>query len=217
MRLFPARPLLLLAWLNVVIHGIALVLAEVGMRPGSPLVDLPERLAYLADSPLGWSLGWGSWILCALALVAFMANLAEAASRDRSQLNYAMMLAGVGAVVDVVCDTVQLQLPQFASLTEVTFFLGLERAAGFGGLVIANGAYTLAVLLATLHFRDWPGRRPGLVRVGFGVVVFGTVLVEAGLMGSAVLAALATGPTIVLYCLWVLLVAWSVEGLGKKP
>ena len=43
------RPLMALAWLNVFLHLVALALAAVGMRPGSPLVPLHERLSYLAS------------------------------------------------------------------------------------------------------------------------------------------------------------------------
>ena len=35
--------LTVLAWLNVCLHAAGLALAAVGMRPGTPLVSLPER------------------------------------------------------------------------------------------------------------------------------------------------------------------------------
>jgi hypothetical protein len=70
------RALTLLAWTNVIAHAIALVFAALGMRPGSPLVELPERTAHLARFPAGWSLGWTTWMLCAMVLVAFFVVLA---------------------------------------------------------------------------------------------------------------------------------------------
>src|SRR4029453_17451630 len=72
------RTLTFTAWLNVGLHLLGLALAMTGMRPGTPLVPAPERVAYLAARPLLWSLGWATWMLCALALVAFLAALARA-------------------------------------------------------------------------------------------------------------------------------------------
>jgi hypothetical protein len=72
------RTLTFTAWLNVGLHLLGLALAMTGMRPGTPLVPATERVAYLAERPLLWSLGWATWMLCALALVAFLGALARA-------------------------------------------------------------------------------------------------------------------------------------------
>src|SRR5689334_20194044 len=50
----PVRSLTVLAWWNVGLHLLGLVLAALAMAPGTPLVPLDERLAYLAAAPPGW-------------------------------------------------------------------------------------------------------------------------------------------------------------------
>ena len=48
------------------------------LRPGTPAAPLATRMSYLAERPLGWTLGWLVWALCAAALVTFMVLLARA-------------------------------------------------------------------------------------------------------------------------------------------
>src|SRR6185295_19787408 len=67
--------LLALAWTNVALHAAGLAMAWVGLRPGSTLIPLADRMAYLASQPPAWKWGWGIWMLCALVLVAFMTAL----------------------------------------------------------------------------------------------------------------------------------------------
>ena len=45
-----------LAMANIALHTLGLAAAALWMRPGSPGVPLADRLAYLADRPLGWSI-----------------------------------------------------------------------------------------------------------------------------------------------------------------
>ena len=72
----PSRRILqALAWLNVALHALGLAMAWIGLRPGSTVLPLTERMAYLANQPPAWKWGWGIWMLCALALVSFMAAL----------------------------------------------------------------------------------------------------------------------------------------------
>src|SRR5262249_48566706 len=100
------RALLGLAWLNVVLHGAGLGFATLGMRPGTPLAALPDRLASLARFPLGWSLGWGVWMLCALALVGFCAVLAYYLREPADLVRLALMVVTAGGAFDLFCDAV---------------------------------------------------------------------------------------------------------------
>src|SRR5574341_2366869 len=84
------------AWLNVGAHAIGLVFAVLGMRPGTPLVPLEQRMAYLASFPAGWSLGWGVWMISALTLFAFLAVLARDVDDRLGPANPALVLAGAG-------------------------------------------------------------------------------------------------------------------------
>ncbi len=191
-----------LAWINVALHVVAIALAAIGMRPGTAIVPLAERIAYLSRAPAGWTLGWGSWMLCALALVALFAALAH--RLDGPLVRLGLVLAGAGAAIDLLCDDLQLAvLPEVARRGNDALFLTLERAAGSGGTVVANGLYTIAGLLVTLRLR----REAGLSRVvwvGYGVFVSGMSMVAAGLAGEPRWVEWVTGPTIGLYCLWCL-------------
>src|SRR5262245_11577186 len=105
-RAMPHRHLLHLAWINVVLHLLGLVLAGLGMRPGSPLVELAARQEYVAQSPPLWWLGWSIWMLCALALVCFFAALGSRFPERSSTTRLALALAASGAAVDLFCDAI---------------------------------------------------------------------------------------------------------------
>src|SRR5689334_3304241 len=96
------------AWLSVGLHALGLAFAQLGMRPGTPLVAVAERRAFLAAAPLGWSLGWGVWMLCALSLLLFYALLVERIAPRSGRLALALVTAGVA--VDLLCDAAQLTL-----------------------------------------------------------------------------------------------------------
>lgn len=145
-------------------------------------------------------------MLCALVLVAYCAALAGRLGGAAPSL--AVALAAAGAGVDLLCDSVYITvLPGLAaSVDGRTTFVALERLANAGGLIVANGLYGIAVaILSTCLGRRV--RAPGTVMCGWSVFASAMVLVLAGLIGSASLAAAGTAPTIGLFCLWVLLAA----------
>src|SRR5262249_15553366 len=100
------RALRVLAWSNVALHGAGLGFAALGIRPGIPLAGLPERLSYLARFPLGWSIGWGVWMLCALALMGFCAVLAYHLREPADLIRLALMVVIAGGAFDLFCDAV---------------------------------------------------------------------------------------------------------------
>src|SRR5262245_12412224 len=113
------------------------------MRPGTPLAELSQRRAYLAEAPLGWTLGWGGWMLCARALVGFCAALAHRLPASGPVSGLAVTLAAAGAAVDLLCDTVHVVVtPRLASASP-ELFLAFEGTALAAGLIVANGLYTL--------------------------------------------------------------------------
>ena len=214
------RLLIWLAWVNVVVHAVALIFALVGLRPGSPLVEVPERMHYLSGHPLAWSLGWGSWMLCTLALIAFFAALAERLPEKPGAARLAVVLAAVGGAIDLFCDVIYITvLPDLASVASPPYptFLAMERAALAGGLIVANGLYALGTLLLTLCFPGEARGRVLLMGTGYGVFGFGMVLVVAGFANNSQLAALGTGPTIALFCLWTVLAARAIACPEARP
>jgi hypothetical protein len=215
---FQLRALPFLAWLNVVLHVAGLAFAALGMAPGTPLVGLDERVSYLAGDPLGWSLGWGTWMLCTLALIAFFAVLARHLPEHRDAARLAIVLAAVGGGVDLLCDVVYIRvLPLIAarySPSAELLFLSVERLAMAGGAIVANGLYSIGTLLLTLCLRRRQGLLPLTVGLGYAVFGFGMLLSAAGFFDETWYLAWATGPTIGSFCLWTLCVARS---LGRSP
>jgi hypothetical protein len=211
-KVAPARTLTVLAWVNVLVHIVALFLARFGMRPGSPLAPLPERLQYLAAAPLGWSLGWATWILCSAALIAFLAVLVERLPAPAALAHLGLMIAVPAAAFDIFCDSVYIVvLPDLAARPPSDgIFELVERLTGIGSLVIANGGYSIAILLVA------PGLRGLAAALAYAVAAFGLLLAAAGFTGVPWHAEWATPPTIGLYCIWVVVVARSLEP-GRGP
>jgi hypothetical protein len=208
------RPLTKLAWLNVMLHLAGLAVAAVGMKPGSLMAPLPDRLAYLASRPLGWTIGWATWILCAIALVAFLAMLTHRLGERASVARLGLTIAIVGAGFDLCCDcTYILVFPMLATdrSTPESLFLVLERIVGIASMVIANGCYAIGILLTTIQLRGRAGTSRLAILVGYAIAVFGLILSAAGFTWVGWHAALATGPTILLFCVWVVLVARGEE------
>lgn len=207
-------PLLTLARLNVLLHVVGLALAALGMRPGSPLVPLDERLTYLAAAPIGWTAGWGTWMACALALVAFLAALTSRLGDDAlARLGLGVALVGLG--FDLFCDSVYLLVFPGLASGERALFLVVERVTGIGSLVVANGAYSVSILLITLALRR---RRPPsrwAIVTGYAVAGSGLLLCVAGVTGVPWHALWATAPTIGFFCLWAVLAARALEAPAR--
>jgi len=202
------RRLEILAWANVVLHALGLIIAWFGLRPGSVVAPLSSRMAYLAGDPAVWRWGWGVFMLCTLVLVAYMAVL-ERLLPDRSTAGrLALVLTASGMAVDLLCDVLQisvLPLAAAAGSSSPALFLAVERLAFTGGATAANGLYTTGVLLMTLRF----GHRTGFPTrlTGYLTVVFGYAMVAAGLIPSPALLQATAGPTLGFYCLWTVLLA----------
>jgi hypothetical protein len=201
------RALLACAGSNIVLHVAGLVLAATLMRPGSPLAPLEQRLEYLSTHRFAWALGWAAWMLCALLLVWFLAAVGAHATRHAATASAAVALAAAGGAVDLFCDVIQmLVLPPLAAAGPANraVFLAFERAAGAGGLVAANGLYSLAVLLMAGSLRD---RLPPLA-LGLGVATFlsGMLMAAAGLGADPLLLPLATGATVAAFLAWLTVV-----------
>ena len=206
------RVLFLTAWVSVGLHVAGLALAVVGLRPGTPLVPAGDRVAYLAGRPLAWSLGWAAWMLCALALVAFLAALAQVVAERAAILGLGITLAAAGAAIDLTCDALYIiVLPGLAAGGPTPLFLAAERALGAGGVVVANGLYSVAILLATLGLRGRPDV-PAVVRgLGYATFAAGMLMVAAGFTGDPRQLQLATGLTILPFIAWTLGVARSLS------
>jgi hypothetical protein len=189
---------------NVALHLVGLAFAAVSMRAGTPAAPLDARVAYLAARPPGWTLGWLTWILCAVAVVAFMRALACAIPSARTRAATGLALAG--AAVDVACDLLYaFALPARAAAGPEALTL-LERPLGLASLTVANGLYSAAVLVSTLGLPTGASLARAL-----GVLTFagGMVLAAAGLGGDPRLALAGTALAIPSFMAWTLAVSSS--------
>jgi hypothetical protein len=201
---------------NVGLHLLGLVLAVLALRPGSPLVPLDARVSYLAGHPVGWSLGWGVWMLCALALVAYLAALREHATLP-ALASLAVTLGAAGAAIDLACDVGQIVvLPDLAGRppAEATF-VTWERWLGATGAIVANGLYSLAVPLASFALR---GRMPTYVQaLALATGVAGLLMVAAGFSGNPHHLEASVGPTIASFLLWTIAGTWVLRQEPSEP
>lgn len=186
--------------MNLALHAVGLLAAALWMRPGTAVFSSDVRRAFLAADPLGWRCGWAVWMLCALSVAGFFSVLC--ASLDAAVARLVTTLVSAAIAVDLLCDVAQLAvLPMAARDTEGVFRV-VERLAGAGGTVVANGLYTLAAVTVSVAL---PSVRVRALGALLGLAGFGMVL--AGLMDSAVGVERSTGPAIVLYGLWALVVS----------
>jgi len=201
-----------LAWTNVAVHLAGLAFAAVAIRPGTPAVPAAERAAYLAARPLGWTLGWATWMACALALIAFLAVIA--AIRPSPAAQVAVALAAAGAAVDLICDAVYITvLPDLAAAGPTPLFLAAERALAVAGQVAANGLYSIAVLLVTLDV----GRRDHrALALGTATFAAGMALAGAGFGGDPTALAISAGATILCFCGWTLAMSHALQARATE-
>jgi hypothetical protein len=205
------KQLTLTSWFNVIIHIVGLIMILAGMRQGTPLLPLEDRMAYLSTYPLGWSIGWVTWMICAIALIAFCSTLASYIPERADMARLAVILASAGAAVDLLCDALLITvLPMIASWGRDfgPLFLAFERTTGAGGMIVANGLYSISILILTLCLIHRSGRV--VIGLGLGVFLSGMIMVVAGFTGVPRHLELATGPTIGLFCAWTISVARSI-------
>lgn len=206
------RALIAVAWTNVVLHIAGLFVALFVMRPGTAAFELQQRISYIATHSTVWGLAWTLWIVCAIGLTVFVSLLA--AMHPRSFLaRLALILIVVGVAFDITCDL--LYVVVFPLAAQRAFSAGgsfadfevLERAIGIGSLATANGFYSIAMLLLTCGLASSPAIR----FTGYGTGICGLLMAVAVVLGSTWLIEAATGPTMLLFCVWSVLLARSVQ------
>jgi len=193
----------IVGWFNIACHLLGLCLAFFAMSDGTALIPLQERMTFLAEMPLGWSLSWGVWMLCALAFLAFTVVLVDFLPKDDiwARLAYGLVISGVA--IDFACDSLQIVvLPQVAALRDEQTFIIVERCLGVAGTVGANGLYSLAVLLLTVRFHLVVRLTVVPMGLGYATFFFGTGLALAGFTGYPQHLQIAAGSTILTFAAW---------------
>jgi hypothetical protein len=150
------------------------------------MVPVSERRAYIQGAPAAWMGGWVAWMVCAVALVALCRELARHASRERMGLALtAARLAMLGAAIDLCCDVILgVVLPRLAA-SRGEHFVVVDRVASLLGETVANGLYSVAVVILA-----WSLAPEDVALRWLGVLVF----VAGGCLATAGIAAGMTGP-----------------------
>jgi len=201
-----------LAFVNIALHALGLLLAALYLRPASPAIPLAERMAYLANHPAGWTAAWCAWIGCMITMVAFTVVAAARLGGDNLLARVAVIVAVTAGGFDLLGDSLFIAvLPRVATFDPPNeqLFLTIERAIQILSLVVANGLYSVATLLLSLAARA--RLRHALVALGIGVFMSGMLLALAAFTGVSWHAEAATPATIGLYIVWVWLTACELE------
>jgi len=201
-----------LAFVNIALHALGLLLAALYLRPASPAIPLAERMAYLANHPAGWTAAWCAWIGCMITMVAFTVVAAARLGGDNLLARVAVIVAVTAGGFDLLGDSLFIAvLPRVATFDPPNeqLFLTIERAIQILSLVVANGLYSVATLLLSLAARA--RLRHAVVVLGIGVFVSGMLLALAAFTGVSWHAEAATLATIGLYIVWVWLTACDLE------
>ncbi len=150
-------------------------------------------------------------MVCALLLLAYMAALRNRLPGRSLFADLALTLTAAGMGVDLLCDVIQIRgLPLAAASGSEALFLSLQALAFTGGLTVANGLYTAAILLMTLGLGRAIG--PEARIFGFGTVIFGTIMAVAGLIPlPSYFLESSTGLTVLLYSMWTVRVAKDLQ------
>ncbi|MEM7307436.1 MAG: hypothetical protein AAF682_12235 [Planctomycetota bacterium] len=172
------------------------------LRPGSFLVPLEERLAYLGGEPVGWRITWCVWVLCALALSTFARLLARSEPSARARAG--VLLVRLAAALDVSLSLVFAFLVPSLYAARPDDALAIHRGFELLSVVGANGTYSLGVLVVTggLGFASAAARRLAWLTAGSG-----WLLAAGGALESAPLVAAGTPATILLATAWMLALA----------
>ena len=195
-----------LAWINVALHAVALAFSWFFLRRGSFVAPRDERLAYLAEGPLGWRIGWMVWAACAVVLVAFVLG-AHRRTRGHGLGRLAVGLVLAGAVIDLGCDfTFAFGLPSLAAERSYEFG-SIESAASLLSMCVANGLYSIAVPLITLALRARAGLSALGAALGWATWAAGAGLAVGGLCESVPLVQISAPATMLFYCGWAVVVA----------
>lgn len=206
------KTLRICAVLTIVLHLLGLLAAVFWIKPGMLGLDNDAAMSHIETS-VGWRLGWGVWALAALAFVAFMAALERFCGANSTLSRLAMMVGVAAAAIDCLFDLIHITVsPELMNLefrpSGRVMFYAFERLASSGGIILANGLYSIAVVLMTEALRD---KLTPLVRVlGWVVLITGLALSATDFSSNHRMPEYFAGPAIGSYMLWVFAATWSL-------
>ncbi|HKR62488.1 MAG TPA: hypothetical protein VJZ00_02050 [Thermoanaerobaculia bacterium] len=189
-----------IAWIAAATHAVAAAAMLLVMRRGLPEFTEADRLTFFATQRLAWTLGWMTWQLAVLSLIALYAALAL---RFRGALSItAVAAATAGAAIDIAT-----QMRYIAVLPELRgdAFARLDRELEVLTGYAANGLYTLGFALLVVAGRTFLPRNT--IALAVPVTISGFALALAALLHSVRWEVLSSAILFPLFTLWLILIA----------
>ncbi len=202
------RALATRAWINALLHGVGLIAMAAWIKPGSLAFPVDERIRYLVDAPAPWVLSWVLWALAAVSMAWLTHGLASRIGGAAAWSAFGVSLSA--AIVDISCDCLWIDS---AAVPDSLFDFEIQQAvAFFGGACVANGLYTLGVVLLLRALA--PPFKSIVGWLGWGVVLAGFSICVVAVTGPLLLIEAATGLTLLGYPVWTLLVVRQLRSVA---
>lgn len=191
---------------------IACLMMNGPMRPGLPVgEDLPARLTYINSHLLLWQLGWFSWMLAALSLLAFAVMLSTALQPGAAR-QYGVLLVALGMAPDLMAETLYAFVMPQVSVSNIALLQFIDALAMHLTGFLGNGLYNIGGMLLTLALlKQQPALKlwlyPGIIAWLLGLGLSVSIALQ-----QLVLAEYFTAASMVLSTLWFVLIAWKLWG-----
>ena len=196
----------------VVIITLACLLMNGPMRDGLPLENtISERMAFIAENRVLWSLSWFAWMLSAIGLFVFCTILAD--ELDKNFLRtIGIALVGMGIAPDLIAEVIYaFVIPEVidrkinSEVIEVLEIIAMHLTGYLG-----NGLYNLGGLLLTILAINQGVIRSWIAAWGVIAWILGMLLSLSVAMGSVEAAEIFTATAMVLSTVWMLIFAHKV-------
>ena len=199
------------AYLAAVLNAVASVLMVAVLRTGLPggSDTSAQRLAFIQGHVWQWRVGWLTWNLAALSLVALYVALGRAAGAQETLLvRLALLFAAAGLAGDLTAEALIMGLEP--SLSPSAFAVA-ERATLLLTGYLGNGLYSVAGAMLTWYLRRALPR--WLVAVAIALWTAGLALSVMTMIDSTAGEVVTTGAVMVLFVAWAGLVGrWAQHG-----
>ena len=189
-----------IAWFAAGTHVLATIASLTLLLGGLPGGTDVVRLLWIRDNPVRWTIGWLTWHLAVISLIALVVVLAM---RFRDALSFtAVALTTAGAGIDL--HTQSRYIAVLPTL-ELEAFNALDRELEVLTGYAANGLYTLAIVLLVIGGRRMLPRSVLWLTIPIAISGFG--LSVAAMMHDARLGLITAGILFPLFTVWTIEVA----------
>lgn len=203
-------PLIRLAYLSAAVNAVAAVVMVAVLRAGLPggSDTAGQRLLFIQAHVWQWRVGWLTWNLAALSLLALYVALGRVTGMQRTLLvRVALVFAAAGLAGDLAAEALIMGLePSLAT----SAFAVAERATLLLTGYLGNGLYTVAGAMLTWCLRHALPR--WLVALASALWAAGFALSITTLIDSTAGEVVTTGVVMVLFVAWAGLVGrWAQQ------